>query len=184
MLLENLADPAHIPFAHHGLQGTRADAIPVNMTVPEHVAGRVISGEHSAALEVPALRGFKVEWGDRTYKKLRSGVEEYRAPFVISYKATFQGGNPWSLCVLCVPTRPGWSRLILFQGNDLGVSHGRGTLDPAAGSWPEFARLPVCMLRFDGSSDPHLTCHCHRMHKHLDGSSSPERMRCLCMRLG
>ena len=41
-------------------------------------------------------------------------------------------GSPWSLTVLCVPTRPGWSRLILFQGKDTGVSEGRGTLDVVA----------------------------------------------------
>jgi phenylpropionate dioxygenase-like ring-hydroxylating dioxygenase large terminal subunit len=34
-LLENLIDPAHIPFAHHKLQGTRDDAVPITMTVPE-----------------------------------------------------------------------------------------------------------------------------------------------------
>ena len=34
-LLENIVDPAHIPFAHHGLQGKRSDAIPINMTNPK-----------------------------------------------------------------------------------------------------------------------------------------------------
>ena len=34
-LLENLIDPAHIPFAHHNLQGKREDAIPITMTFPE-----------------------------------------------------------------------------------------------------------------------------------------------------
>jgi pheophorbide a oxygenase len=125
-----LADPAHIPFAHHGLQGTRADAIPINMTVPEPVHGRVIS--QRGLEEVPGLRGFKAKWGDRTGQKMRSGVEEFRAPFVISYNATFENGSPWSLTTVCVPTRPGWSRLILFQGKDLGVCHGRGTLDEDA----------------------------------------------------
>ena len=28
-LLENIVDPAHIPFAHHGLQGKRDDAIAI-----------------------------------------------------------------------------------------------------------------------------------------------------------
>jgi hypothetical protein len=130
MLLENLADPAHVPFAHHGLQGTRADAIPINMTVPQPVHGRVLT--RTAVEEVPGLRGFTAEFGDRTYQKMRSGVEEFRAPFVIAYNATFENGNPWSLTVVCVPTRPGWSRLILFQGKDLGVSSGRGTLDEDA----------------------------------------------------
>jgi pheophorbide a oxygenase len=51
-LVENLLDPAHVPFAHHGLQGKRDDAIPINMTVPEAL------GE----------QGFQYEWQDRTSK--------------------------------------------------------------------------------------------------------------------
>ncbi|KAL3940045.1 MAG: hypothetical protein SGARI_001142 [Bacillariaceae sp.] len=51
-LVENLIDPSHVPFAHHGLQGKREDAIPINMTVPESL------GEE----------GFKFEWQDRTSK--------------------------------------------------------------------------------------------------------------------
>ena len=134
MLLENLADPAHIPFAHHGLQGTRADAIPINMTVPRPVAGNIIrldeaAGHKGVVEDVPHLRGFTAEFGDRTGGKMRSGLMEFRAPFVIAYNASFASGSPWSLTVVCVPLRPGWSRLILFQGKDLGASHGRGTLD-------------------------------------------------------
>ena len=33
-LIENLIDVSHVPFAHHGLQGTREDAVPVSMTIP------------------------------------------------------------------------------------------------------------------------------------------------------
>lgn len=32
-LVENLIDPSHVPFAHHGMQGKRTDAIPINMTM-------------------------------------------------------------------------------------------------------------------------------------------------------
>jgi phenylpropionate dioxygenase-like ring-hydroxylating dioxygenase large terminal subunit len=49
-LVENLIDPSHVPFAHHGLQGKRDDAIPINMTVPDSL------GE----------QGFRFEWQDRT----------------------------------------------------------------------------------------------------------------------
>lgn len=51
-LVENLIDPSHVPFAHHGLQGKREDAIPINMTIPESM------GE----------LGFRFEWQDRTSK--------------------------------------------------------------------------------------------------------------------
>ena len=31
ILIENFMDPAHIPFAHHGLQGMRSDGSPIEM---------------------------------------------------------------------------------------------------------------------------------------------------------
>lgn len=51
-LIENFIDPAHVPFAHHGLQGKRDDAVPINMTVP------ISMGDE----------GFQYEWEDRTSK--------------------------------------------------------------------------------------------------------------------
>ena len=35
MLVENLLDPSHVPFAHHGLQGDRNKAFPFSMRVKE-----------------------------------------------------------------------------------------------------------------------------------------------------
>ena len=61
-LLENLIDPAHIPFAHHGLQGTREDAIPIQMSVP-HTLG---SFEETKTNERSGEAGFMFEWQDRT----------------------------------------------------------------------------------------------------------------------
>ena len=60
-LLENLIDPAHIPFAHHNLQGTREDAIPIQMSVPESLGEFSESGNSGEA-------GFMFEWQDRTSK--------------------------------------------------------------------------------------------------------------------
>ena len=99
-LVENLIDPAHIPFAHHGMQGSRADAIPINMT-------KATSSE----------AGFSFEWGDRTMGMMRSGTAEFRAPYLVSYNADFDGGSrkPFQLAVLCVPTKPGWSRVMVFS---------------------------------------------------------------------
>lgn len=114
-LVENLIDPAHIPFAHHGMQGSRTDAIPINMT--------------SATDRKEA--GFSFQWDDRTMGMLRSGTGEFRAPFLVNYEANFDlsskkgasdddsnegGQRPWQLAVLCVPTRPGWSRVMVFTG--------------------------------------------------------------------
>ena len=107
-LLENLLDPAHVPFAHHGLQGTRDDAIPINMTVVADVS----------------QYGFKVKFEDRTMKNLRRGTGELRAPYVLHYKGSYYDteGNvktnvpPFRLSAVCIPTRPGWSRVVIYPG--------------------------------------------------------------------
>ena len=98
-LVENLIDPAHVPFAHHGMQGTRMDAIPINMTFPEE------KGE----------AGFSFEWEDRTMGLMRKGKGGFRAPYSIWYDADFQIDPPrkFELSVLCIPTKPGWSRAIV-----------------------------------------------------------------------
>ena len=103
-LLENLLDPAHVPFAHHGLQGTRDDAIPINMTRP-------------VFKQPNAERGFTYEWSDRTMKMKRKGTADFRAPFVVTYDAAFIVDTPdkkkFEFCAICIPTKPGWSRVIV-----------------------------------------------------------------------
>lgn len=105
-LVENLIDPAHIPFAHHGMQGNRNDAIPINMT--------------RANDRGPA--GFSFEWEDRTMGMLRKGTGEFRAPYLVTYDAQFDAKDKESpprifqLSVFCIPTKPGWSRVMTFTG--------------------------------------------------------------------
>ena len=121
-LLENIVDPAHIPFAHHGLQGKREDAIAINMTNPSSVdAVAVTNGATSSG-----LRGFSFEFGDRTMGKRRAGTGEFRAPFVVAYNADFEPtldkkgrlktSRPFNLTVVCVPTGAGRSRAIIYGG--------------------------------------------------------------------
>ncbi|KAG7338925.1 ring-hydroxylating dioxygenase, large terminal subunit [Nitzschia inconspicua] len=99
-LVENLIDPSHVPFAHHGLQGKREDAIPINMTVPQSLGAQ----------------GFRFEWQDRTMGMLRSGTGSFQAPFAVVYDAKYQSDTPrdFKLSVLCIPTKPGWSRAIIL----------------------------------------------------------------------
>lgn len=109
-LLENLVDPAHVPWAHHGLQGTRQDAVPINMTTPVSMK----NPEH----------GFEFGFADVTGGKRRSGTGVFRAPFTLQYNAVFDlteqqkvnGDKPsfFNLTALCIPTKPGWSRTIVF----------------------------------------------------------------------
>lgn len=105
-LIENLIDPSHIPFAHHGMQGSRKDAIPINMT--------------RAVDNGPA--GFSFQWQDRTMGQMRSGMGEFRAPYLVSYDAKFakagdddEPPRPFRLSVLCIPTTPGKSRVMVFN---------------------------------------------------------------------
>ncbi len=69
-LLENLIDPAHIPFAHHGLQGTREDAIPIQMSVP-HTLGSFEQETKKTNLR-SGEAGFLFEWQDRTSEFVNS----------------------------------------------------------------------------------------------------------------
>lgn len=123
-LLENIADPSHIPFAHHGLQGTRDDAIPLNVSAVE---------EHGEA-------GFQFHFEDRTMGKLRAGIGQFRAPYVVSYAAEYERTDmskppprPFNLTVVCIPTAPGWSRAIIYQGKQKGL---KGTAHSSAGDAP------------------------------------------------
>lgn len=53
---------------------------------------------------------------------MRSGLAHFRAPFVISYEALFQPKPgqtetiPFNLTTAMTPTKPGWSRIIIFGG--------------------------------------------------------------------
>ena len=102
---QNIVDPSHIPFAHHGLQGKREDAIAINMSVPETLGAA----------------GVRFAFGDRTMGMLRSGHGEFRAPFVVQYNGSFpaSGTRTFNLTVVCVPTAPGWSRAIIFGGKQV-----------------------------------------------------------------
>lgn len=113
-LLENIVDPSHVPHAHHGLQGKRTDAIPINMTRPA----------------VVTQTGFNFSFADRTMGMRRQGTGEFRAPFVIQYAAAYEEssssssankktkkGSPpptFNLTAVMIPTKPGWSRIMLF----------------------------------------------------------------------
>ena len=81
-LVENLIDPAHIPFAHHNLQGKRKDAIPIYMSIPESFPNPVPdtdtdtttrtttddSGGSKKNNDGAGETGFYFEWSDRTSK--------------------------------------------------------------------------------------------------------------------
>ena len=97
-LVENVLDPAHVPFAHHGLQGCRDDAVPIS---------------------VPRVRvdaqGLSFDFADRTMGRRRTGTALFAAPHLVSYDTRFEGSNAtFDLTLLCVPRSEGSSRAILL----------------------------------------------------------------------
>lgn len=90
------------------MQGSRQDAVPINMTSP------VTMTEH----------GFDFTFADRTRGRRRSGEGVFRAPYVLQYNAAYElseeqqqaGEDPnlFNLTALCIPTKPGWSRTIIY----------------------------------------------------------------------
>jgi len=123
-LVENLLDVSHVPFAHHGLQGTRDDAKPINMTVPV-----------AQATDVSTSELLTFEFTDRTVGMDREGFLSLRSPFLFYYQLDFVGGGIFPLysaiagknenggvrapllIAACIPVKPGTSRLIFIQSH-------------------------------------------------------------------
>ncbi|KAG2490575.1 hypothetical protein HYH03_010969 [Edaphochlamys debaryana] len=89
-LCENVADPSHVSFAHHGVQGKRQNE---NGTTTRLVPGSL------------GLAGFQFEL-DAKNPRFPPGQASFQAPNFFRYGTPFR-----SLNVYAVPTRPGWSRL-------------------------------------------------------------------------
>jgi len=96
-LVENFMDPAHIPFAHHGLQGLRTDGSPIPMEV---------IADNETTVEV--------SFEDVVRGKPRSGVVSFRAPCYYHFR-TYSEEDGWKfgLIILTVPVRPGHSRVMI-----------------------------------------------------------------------
>ncbi|KAG2449744.1 hypothetical protein HYH02_005270 [Chlamydomonas schloesseri] len=87
-LVENIADPSHVPFAHHGVQGRRSQEKGTKLTLQELGPG-----------------GFKTPFN-------MTGADtavSFTAPSIVRYQPA-SSKTPF-LILLAVPTRPGWSRL-------------------------------------------------------------------------
>jgi phenylpropionate dioxygenase-like ring-hydroxylating dioxygenase large terminal subunit len=114
-LLENILDISHVPFAHHQLQGTRADA-GTDSDDDRHVISSNSSnssteeGQHSV-VQKPSIdnivslslsshtnntnqkkdhrHGFSFYFRDQTMRMPRMGTGTFRAPYVIVYEAIY-----------------------------------------------------------------------------------------------
>lgn len=89
-LVENVTDPAHVPFAHHGVQGHRDRAKPIPITIQQSTTTRI---EAEAAGNFPAHITFE-------------------PPCRVEYAINLGGGRQVGLVTYCIPVAPGESRIV------------------------------------------------------------------------
>lgn len=96
-LVENFMDPAHIPFAHHKLQGTRNDT----GDIPQQLLTGLDNTTHC-----------EVAFQDRTRNKARDAVASFIAPCYYHFRSV-KGKTRIGLMSLVVPVRPGVCRVFI-----------------------------------------------------------------------
>lgn len=110
-LIENVADPSHVPFAHHGIQGNRAKAVPINMQVESGVGPNGMS----TTWEVRAP-------GAKTPRAVAQLC--FQAPARLTYTTDIKvgklAGKKFLLHAYCIPVAPGRSRLMFRAGSNVG----------------------------------------------------------------
>lgn len=90
-LVENVTDPSHVPFAHHGVQGNREKAHPIDLNITK---------------STPNLIEAEVQGNFKT-------TITFEPPCRLEYTIGFgEQGQQIGLIVYCIPTAPGRSRLV------------------------------------------------------------------------
>ncbi len=90
-LVENVADPSHVPFAHHGVQGDRSQATPMPIEIVQSDPNLIMAnvpGRFSSTItfEPPCRLEYVLKFGD--------------------------GSKQFGLVTYCVPVSPGKSRIV------------------------------------------------------------------------
>lgn len=90
-LIENVADPSHVPFAHHGIQGNRDRAMPIPLQI-------VTSTMDLIQAEVDQPFQTKIT---------------FQPPCRLEYEISFSSGDKQiGLITYCLPVSPGKSRIV------------------------------------------------------------------------
>lgn len=89
-LIENVADPSHVPFAHHGVQGNREQAESLPITISQSTA---------QIIEAKIDRRFKT-------------TITFEPPCRLEYKICFSNDKQMGLITYCIPVAPGKSRIV------------------------------------------------------------------------
>lgn len=97
LLVENFMDPAHIPFAHHSLQGTRDDAMPIDT--------KLLVSNHTHV---------ELSFKDVTRAKPREGIMSFQRPFRYHFriKKNETGTYEPNLIIYTIPVKAGKCRVI------------------------------------------------------------------------
>lgn len=90
LLVENVADPSHVPFAHHGVQGNRDKAGPISIE---------LLTSNRDLIEVISNRGIK--------SKIT-----FQPPCRLEYAINFSDDKQVGLIAYCIPVSPGKSRIV------------------------------------------------------------------------
>ncbi|MDP5017792.1 MAG: Rieske 2Fe-2S domain-containing protein [Dolichospermum sp.] len=90
-LIENVADPAHVPFSHHGVQGNRDKARPIPINIVKSTMDLI---------EVDIARGLPT-------------TITFEPPCRLEYAISIGNtGKKLGLVVYCIPVSPGKSRIV------------------------------------------------------------------------
>ena len=90
-LVENVADPSHVPFTHHGVQGNREQAVPIPLKIIESTAKLIEANSEgrfntTITFEPPCRLEYTIRVGNE--------------------------GKQLGLITYCIPTYPGKSRIV------------------------------------------------------------------------
>ena len=90
-LIENVADPSHVPFAHHGIQGNRDRAMPIPLDIVRSEM-KLIQAEVDKPFQTTIT---------------------FEPPCRLEYDISFSGGDKRiGLVTYCLPVAPGKSRIV------------------------------------------------------------------------
>lgn len=106
--MENVADPAHVPVAHHGLVGNRY--------------------EDARYYDMPKVRDLTTQEGfafgiTPTNPVVKEATHDFQPPCLMRIETSFVEGGKLILVLYATPTRPGWCRHIgrqVFVKNEAG----------------------------------------------------------------
>ncbi len=89
-LVENVADPSHVPFAHHGIQGNRDRAMPIPLQIVTSTIDLIQAEVH---------------------KPFKTRIT-FEPPCRLEYEISFGEDKQIGLITYCLPVTPGKSRIV------------------------------------------------------------------------